>query len=191
MEIKSDIRSNSAKSNANIEFFKGNFLGALIGYNRGLCRAATNLQKSILYGNRSAVYFEVKKYDLCIENIQLARKYGYPADKLDKLMIREEKCRKLIESDVDEKQDDIWNFFKLSHKSHEKIPFIIDGIDVQSSKKYGRYLITNIDLMPGDIIAIEEPFVKHLYREFTHRCAACLKQNHLNLIPCNGCTDSE
>lgn len=189
--MKDDTKSNLLKISGNDNFSKKKFREALVDYNQSLCKAETNFQKSLLYGNRSAVYFEMKKYSMCLENIELAKHHNYPEDKLVKLNEREEKCRHFINSE-NTKNDSISQFFKLSQKSHKSIPFIIDGIEVKLSDKFGLYLITNKDLKTGDIIAIEEPFIKLLNTEFYYeRCANCLNHNFLNLIPCQNCDEGE
>jgi len=43
--------------------------------------------------------------------------------------------------------------------------------------------------LPGDIVIMEEPFYKIISpSEKNARCAVCLKQNLLNLIPCEKCS---
>ncbi|KAK7081441.1 hypothetical protein SK128_026960, partial [Halocaridina rubra] len=44
------------------------------------------------FANRSAVLFELKMYDQCIEDIELALKYGYPKEKQEKLENRRANC---------------------------------------------------------------------------------------------------
>jgi SET and MYND domain-containing protein 4 len=193
---KSDLTAETLKITGSSKFSKRYFQDALINYNEGLCRAESNFLKSLLYGNRSAVYFEVGKYKECIENIQLAKEHGYPADKIDKLNKREEKCLKTMESKQSKveinKNEPFSDFIKLSYKGHDKIPFIIEEIEKRNSKKYGNYLITTKDLKTGDIIAIEEPFVKIIDREYKYeRCSYCLKQNSYNFIPCDHCCEGK
>lgn len=193
---KSENISIEFKYRGNEHFKKKNFQEAIILYNKGLCNAETKSQLNLLYANRSAVYFEVKRFKECLENIELAKKYGYPKEKLGKLNAREVKCKEMIdtykkENIKNEDEEAAKNFFQLSYKSHPTIPFIIDGIECKRSKEFGRYLITTRDLKSGDIIAIEDPYVKIIDRESQmrfERCALCLKHNNLNLIPCDKCS---
>jgi SET and MYND domain-containing protein 4 len=178
-------------------FSKKDYREAAILYNKALCHATSNLQLSLLYANRSAVYLEVKKFKECLENIQLAKNSGYPQEKMAKLIAREVNCKtKLLIHQNEEKlskvEEAVKKFFKLSYKSHPTIPHIIDGIELRRSEEFGRHLITTRDLKAGDMIAIEEPFLKYL--ESGHvarfeRCANCLRQNNFNLIPCNKCSE--
>lgn len=189
---KNQENCDSFKLKGNKCYQNKEFLKAILFYNQSLCIAESNEQISLLYGNRSAVYFEIKRFKECLENIQLAKQYNYPEDKLVKLNNRENRCLDIIKNEKQIKEDPVSNFFKLSYKAHPKIPFIIDGVEAKYSEKYGRGLYTNKNLYAGDIIIIEEPFLKTLDDEFKHkRCNYCLKTNSYNLIPCENCTDGE
>jgi SET and MYND domain-containing protein 4 len=102
-----------------------------------------SVERSHAYANRSAVYLEVKEYQLCLDNIQLARNSGYPVEKLQTLKDREEKCKNMMESEVKSDDDDPWNFFKLSYPANEKIPFIADCLELKKNEKFGRHIVTN------------------------------------------------
>lgn len=178
------------RTDGNELFRQGEFLEALTSYNKSVCYAIDGV--SLAYANRSAVYFVVKQYEKCLENIELARKHEYPAENAQKLNEREEKCKKLAETHRANPENDPWNFFKLSHPANEKIPFIANCLELRENEKFGRYIVTNSDLKPGDIIAIEEPFYKCISRDFAYsRCAHCLKSNMLSLVPCGLCANSE
>jgi SET and MYND domain-containing protein 4 len=191
---KNSEKSDKFRDKGNLQFQSSQHLEALLSYNRSLCLAPPDSpQVSLAYANRSAVYLKVKLFHKCLQNIELARKFGYPADKLHKLDEREDRCQKLIESHkISQESDPRENFFKLSYPPHEKIPFVANCIEVKEDEKYGRYVVTNRNLEPGDIIAIDEPVYKFVDKEvFDRHCANCLKSNDLSLIPCVGCTYSE
>lgn len=81
------------------------------------------------------------------------------------------------------------DFFKLSHPPNPKIPFIAECLELKSEEQFGRYIVTNKRLKPGEIIAIEEPFCKCLLRGENYKyCCNCLNDNSLYLIPCPNCT---
>jgi tetratricopeptide (TPR) repeat protein len=174
------------------------FYQALVCYNKSLCHAIpTSEEFALTFANRSAVYYEIEEYDICMENIQLAFDFKYPADKSHKLVERYERCMELIECYNNAKNDSekfISNFFKLSYAPKKNIPLIADCIELKCSKKYGRHLITNTDLKAGDIIAIENPFYKFIFNNarFTH-CTNCLRSVKLNLFPCcnSNCNNSK
>jgi tetratricopeptide (TPR) repeat protein len=189
--MKSDEQSNIHKNNGNIHYINKLYREAIGEYNKALCFAKSDAQKGLIYGNRSAVYFKVKRYKECVENILLAISNRFPLEKLKKLNEREQQCRKFMATEQT-KEDPAADFFKLSYKAHKKIPFIIEGIECRSSTKYGNYLITTKDLKTGDIIAIEEPYLSSVCEGHTHeRCAFCLQHNNFNLMPCNDCIAGE
>lgn len=190
---KCNKTANEHRTSGN-EFYKqSKFYEALVCYNKSICFALPgSVELSLGFANRSAVYMEVNQIEMCLENIQLAIDCGYPKEKMKTLIMRQEKCLDMMETLEMDPDDDPWNFFKLSHTSNNKIPWIIDGIELRESKKFGRYLITTKALKAGDIIAIEEPFFKFLYqRQRYSRCVNCLKSLLFNLFPCLECTYSK
>jgi SET domain len=180
------------RSKGYIFFRDGNNYKALLCYNRSLLNAkksGNNINLALAYGNRSAVYIAMHEFTLCLENIKLAKDYGYPRDKLPRLIEREENCKKLMkEAKKPDPDDDPRNFFKLSYPANRKVPFIIDGLEMREDEKFGRGIYTTRDLKAGDIIAIEEPFFFALCsskrdQHFEKRCAMCMKGNKLSLTP--------
>lgn len=190
MEVeKNEKFAEQYRNEGNQHYMKGEFFKALESYNKSLCFAKSS-QLSLAYSNRSAVYFEMKRYEKCLENIQLARENNYPVDKLPILQEREQKCLKMLESKPDE-FDNTMHFFKLSYPPNKKIPFIADCLELHEDEKFDRHIITNKDLVVGDIIAIEEPFYKFLNRSVSYkRCSYCLKSSLLSLVPCPSCTST-
>jgi SET and MYND domain-containing protein 4 len=128
----------------NSMYQQSKFYEALESYNKSLMFAFPNsLERALAFGNRSAVYLEVLEYQLCLENIQLARDSGYPIEKQQILDDREEKCKKLMESEVKSDDDDPWTFFKLSYPANKKIPFIVDCLELKKNEEFGRHIVTN------------------------------------------------
>lgn len=191
--VKCNATADELRNEGNENYNHGHFLEALNFYNRSVCFAEEGSGRlGLAYANRSAVYKDAELYKECLANIELARQHGYPKDKIQKLDEREEKCKKLMEIHRADPKNDPWNFFKLSHPPNEKIPFIVNCLELKENKKFGRYIVTNSDLKPGDIIAIEEPFYTFTDKNVCFsRCAYCLKSNKLSLIPCMSCTNSK
>jgi tetratricopeptide (TPR) repeat protein len=187
------------RNEGNAYFRQSKFYEALISYNKSLCNSfessSENSDLALAYANRSAVYLELSQVDKCLENIKLARDNGYPNE--SKLKEREEKCLKLQErmADVMEEfpENDPENFFKLSYPPHEKVPSIVNCVEVQEKPKFGRCVVATQDLNPGDIISIQKMlFIKMQSGASYSRCANCYKSNLLSLIPCNlFCASSE
>lgn len=167
----------------NLSFKKNGYFEALSNYNQSLITAKLLESEELLafaYGNRSAVYFKIKQFKKCLENIQLARLNGYPADKLHKLQSREEKCHEMMQQQQEDPGDDPNDFFKLTYPANKKIPFIVDCLEIREGDKRG--IFTNQDLKAGDIIAIEESFFTFTGNYYL-QCSTCTKMDMLNLIP--------
>jgi hypothetical protein len=187
--MKDNQQAIYCRNKGNVEFRQKKFYEALIAYNKSLCHAEIGSENlSLAYANRAAVNLEVNEADKCLENIKLARAHGYANEA--KLKEREEKANKLKENHLNDPENDPENFFKLSYSPHERNPSIVNCLDIKSDPQLGRHVITNRDLNPGDVIAIEEPIFKSLLRERRYEyCTNCLKPNILSLIPCDGNCD--
>lgn len=120
-----------------------------------------------------------------MQNIQWARQHEYPADKIQKLNEREEKCKQLKAKQEKDPLDDLRDFFQLSYPANPKIPFIADCLKLGPVKSGRRGIFTTRDLKPGDIVAIEKSTIANVHRAYFHiRCCNCIKVAKLNLIPC-------
>lgn len=173
------------------EFFKDRlFFKALCAYNESLCFAETSSESmGLAFANRSAVYFEIGEFERCKENIELAMQFGYPKSNFNKLEKRKKICFSKQKQQVKQIEE---NFFKLSHKSNPKYPFIVDCLSLKQSAEFGRHVVTKKTLETGDIIAIEPPFSALLLSTHTiKRCTCCYGQFNLNLLPCSGCTSGK
>jgi SET and MYND domain-containing protein 4 len=192
---KCNVKSEQLRIDGNKFYTQRSFFEALLKYNESLCYAETGSENlGFAFANRSAVFLEMKLYDKCLNNIELAKQNNYPEKSFEILNKREEKCKEMMKN---EKSSATWNFFKLSHPPHKNIPFIADCLEVKISEKYGRHVITNRQLKVGEIIAIERPFCSILLseskfvqvpeRNIYQRCSNCLAENALDLIPCSTC----
>jgi SET and MYND domain-containing protein 4 len=174
------------RNQGNMKFNQRQFYEALVCYNKSLCFAKSGSDNSgLAYANRSAIYLEVKEIDKCLENIQLARAHKYANEA--KLNEREEKAQNLKVNNRKDPENDTANFFKLSYPANERNPSIVNCLEVYESQQFGRYVITNKDLNPGDILVIEEPMFKTTSFDGRFlRCSNCFKSNLLSLVPCDG-----
>ena len=191
---KSSIIAESCRSEGNKFYTKRKFVDALKCYNQSLCFAELGTSDwGLVYANKSAVYFELKIFLKSLENIELAKKNWYPAENFGKLSKRKAMCEEAIEKKIKQTSAIAFGqkFLKLSYKPNKKLPFIAECLEMRSSEVFGRYIITNVDLKPGDIIAIEEPFTKCLLPEHSYvYCANCLRDNFMDLVPCFDCTST-
>lgn len=114
----------------------------------------------------------------------MAIECGYPADRVEKLKEREEKCIKLQKEVIEDTEHNINFFAKLSHPPNPKIPFIIDCLELRKTK-HGHGIFTKQDLSPGDIIAVEETLLTVMNQDGQYtRCCNCMKTSMLSLMPC-------
>jgi hypothetical protein len=185
-EHKSDKESNKFRLAGNQDFQHKKWFCALANYNKALSFAKSMIEAALCYGNRSAVYLEVKLYDHCLQNIQWARENGYPENKMSKLIKREAKCKDRMSKPKEKEPEDFWDFFKLSYPANEKIPWLVDCVEMKWTEKYGRGIYAKQDLKAGDIICVEEPVFNYTKEGFGYlQCYNCFKTNALNLIPCD------
>jgi hypothetical protein len=157
----------------------------LIVTNSKLVTAKCDSDKTILYSRRSGMYLLLKQYQHALNNIQLAIDHCHSDKILQKLRDRLSSTKKLME--LPNPEDDPWNFFKLSHPPHPRIPFISDCLEIRKSQNLGRGIYTNRDLQPGDVISVEEVFMPYQTFQSTsaiERCFNCLGSNMLDLLPC-------
>lgn len=137
------------------------------------------------YANRSLVYFELKKYDLSLNNILLAQE-NHTGEIQTTLNERKIKCMKLMKTAAAEEPDlNLSSFIKLSHPPNPSIPFIADCLELRNTE-FGRGVVTKGNLQVGDVIAIEKNTLSFLCEEGKYKkCCKCCKSFMLNLIPCS------
>lgn len=135
--------SASLQIEGNLLVEDGKLFEALELFNKSLCYAQSNSDISSAYECRSVAYLKAKEYHLCADNIELARKYCDNIDRIDVLSNRKKKCDELTGYDQRKVDDDPWNFFKLSYKPNDKIPCVVDCLELHNNKKFGRFIITN------------------------------------------------
>jgi hypothetical protein len=196
---KSCEKSNLVRSEGNNLYKERKFHDAVVRYNKSLCLSESGSENlGLAYANRSAICFELRLFEKCLKNISLARAHNYPKENFGILKSREQKC---AESIARAKPSMSKEFFKLSHKCHDKIPHIIDSLEMKMSVKYGRHIVTRKDLHVGDVVALESPFCSVLLTQSRFvdvdggnkylRCSLCLKSNEFELVPCEKCCSGE
>lgn len=197
---KSGAKSENLRAEANRLYVQKKFYDATLKYNESLCFAEPESENmGLAYANRAAVYYEMKLYDKCLRDIELAKQSHYPEKNFETLKKREEKCLEQMKQHQDETQSsDTWNYFKLSYPANKKLPFVAECLELKVDKKYGRHIVTNRSLKVGDIVAIDDPTFKVIKADSRYstcfesntfqRCGNCLNENLLSLIPCSSCS---
>jgi len=192
--FKSDSKCEELRKEGNQLYQQKKYTEALVCYNKALCYAKKidSKEAAFCFANRSAVYLELKLPEACLENIELARNAGYPAEKI--LDTRKDKCREMIDTkDPAEEytRTTIRDFFKLAYPAHEKLPSLANCIEMRDNKKFGRGFHATQDLKAGEVIAVSEPVMKALFMNGIYkRCTNCLKMKSMNLMPCSGCVSA-
>lgn len=200
---KSNDKAEAARSAGNKFYVERSFFDALEKYNESLCYAVEDSEAvGLAFANRSAVYFEMKLYGKCLKNLELAKVNGYPKKNFSILDKRAEKCSEQITNGNEADNEEVpIDFIKLNHQANPKLPFVADCLELRSSEKFGRFVITNKDLKVGDIVAIERPKFRIIKSDSRYescqeknkfqRCCFCLRDNLMDLIPCKSCADCE
>lgn len=165
---------------------KENF-DALIEFNKSLCFAVPgSVPMASTYANRAEVYFQLKLYENCLNNIELAIDSGCSRSKTAELLKCKKLCRQLMRDDY--KQHSPWDTFKLSTDPHQDVPFLSNCLNVRSVPDVGQKFIVNQELKSGDFVAIIDgasKLINPLARQL--RCSWCLQDAKLDLLPCRGC----
>lgn len=84
--------------------------------------------------------------------------------------------------------DEEKNIFQVKNPRLD-LPYISKHLKVGVDKYYGRYIFTTSALLPGDVIAIEEPFLKSLEVRGTSskKCVNCLNLCKDTSLSCHNC----
>lgn len=166
------------------------YFQAILAYNHGLLYAETgSTEVALLYGNRSASYFSLGEYQLCLDNIELARAHGFPGAKLHRLAARENSCRRLLREAGEPQEDERLKLFRMSYPTNPRLPSLAECVELGNDGNEP-CLTTNRDLYTGDVIAKIEPLMLLFnQRARLHHCTYCGKNSMLlSLIPCPNCT---
>lgn len=148
-----------------------------------------------------AVLIEWKEYDLCRENIKLAKESGCPEKLIQKLDDRDLKCVSMMEQKKSNKPmkevkihvsrcspidsminlvDPLFSCDKyhgdadLSLAANPKMPFAVNCMEMKHESEYGCHIVTKEDLKAGQIVVIETPFVHApTTKDDTYRYTKC------------------
>lgn len=124
---KSIEESKRMRDIGNMSFKNGNFMDALNQYTQAVRYAPYPNQDikdnslALALANRSAALYSLTRYRLCLLDIDLAIKYGYPENNMFKLLIRKVKCLHILSvwaNDVEQIKDNLRSLIK-SHETKE------------------------------------------------------------------------
>ncbi|XP_042205046.1 SET and MYND domain-containing protein 4-like isoform X2 [Homarus americanus] len=169
-------------------------------------KGATSLNQveSILaqaFKSRSVVLFEIKRYEKCSDDIDLALKFGYPQTSCKKLLDMKIKCQKLISADKERVNpsakalgpDDLYFAFEIPNppplaESNPTIPSLSSAVKMTFSQTMGRHVIAAKDINPGEILGVDEGYCSAVFFEdMKTYCTVCLTRC-LTPLPCPCCS---
>lgn len=161
---------------------------ALIYLNKSLCLAESGSGLiTKIFKARSDIYDSMKNSDKCSENKKLARDSQVPKEAVSQ---SDDGGPSLANQQQQQAENSgAWDFFKLKYPSRQNYPTISNCLELQKNEALERIIVTNQDLEPGDVIAIEETPFKALYTlgHPIYRCANCFNSNEMSLIPDDDC----
>lgn len=169
---------------------KGFYVNAVLEINKALCSAPNDTESiGLLYATRSNILEKMTLYAEALESNKLALdSILSPCKRGEAENAQRELSRKVCAGGKKEHH----NFrVALSYPACPSNPFVIKDIRVEEDCQYGRYLKTERDLEVGDVICIEQPYVKTIQPEQIYtRCTHCLEEAPHLLVPCTGCTNA-
>lgn len=177
-ELSTDFRREG-----NEKFADQKWLDAMDLYNESLCFGIRSENVSIAYANRSACFFQLKMYETCIFDIDLAMKSIYPECLMPKLLKRKADCLKLIETTEKYKEFEP----KLSFEANENFPGMANVLQIECNPQFGRHITAKCDIDVGKTVLIEEAFVSAMFANGSKSCCTCYKTT-VNLIACHKCS---
>lgn len=151
-----------------------------------------SVEVAYAFATRSACFLRMNMPEECLMDIELAKQSNYPANMIQDLETRKNKCINML---VDDKfKEDRFTPFKpkLSFDEHKNFAGVADCLEIRKNTDYGRHVIAMSDLKIGQTILVEEPFAiikqksSKIAREY---CARCFKE-YKNFIMCKNCISS-
>lgn len=180
---KSNLHSVKCRTFGNSFYATKQWLKAIESYNGSLCFAEIGAVESIslAYANRSACFLQLKMYDECLADIQLAIQSKYP----EKLMPKLEKRKAICLEQIGRNDRSATIGAELSFESNENFSCMANVLQIKHTDEFGRHITAKSDIGVGKIVLKENATLSigDKYR----RCDTCWKSN-VNLIPCTKCT---
>ncbi len=184
---KSNHGSKLCREVGNRLFSEEKWIEAIGLYNRAIC-AAKNVSSELVglaYANRSACFFELKMYEKCLVDINLAKEANFPQRLMAKLDKRRDDCLNFIEAGTHPVPFEP----KLSFDTHPKFTGMACVLEIKSNKEFGRHITVTSDIDVGSIVVMEKAFMTAYRYEKFRRCDTCMMKD-TNLMPCTRCTDT-
>ncbi|XP_031619051.1 SET and MYND domain-containing protein DDB_G0273591-like [Contarinia nasturtii] len=183
--VKNNDTANFFRNEGNLYFKQKSWIEAMELYSKSLSFAEPGtVNRSFSYASRASCFFQMKNYDKCLIDIELAVQSNYPEQMMPVLMKRKEDCVRLMKQHTADTPFDP----KLSFIASEKFPCMADAIEIQQNKEFGRHIVARCDIDVGQTILVEENFVSTFSSFDRINCYECM-QTMKNFLPCNTCVD--
>lgn len=185
---KDDEKSIELRMKGNQQIKQKNWPAAMELYNQSLRLATAGSEHvSLVYANRSVCFLQMKKYDRCLVDIELARKANYPERLMHKLKEREATCLKLMNDEPSKLDEE----FKpaLSFDANEKFPCLANVLEIRNNDEFGNHIVATRDIDVGQIVVLEDVFASTVFSDDKTLCRTCMKSAQ-NFIPAEKCSDA-
>ncbi|KAL5284889.1 hypothetical protein ACFFRR_006920 [Megaselia abdita] len=180
---KNDTKSDCSRKKGNCLFAKGEYSKSLNCYYNALALAASDENKTLCYGNISAVFFKTGKLESCLAVIEHVKKLHSSKDNyFKKISKREEQCQQLL------KNKKKINYPKTLPLSYPKNPNNHEIVNcIKRGPKGG--VVANQALKMGDVIAVTKPFLRAMEQTPSkNTCSNCWKDMiETNIAVCDNC----
>ncbi|XP_055296403.1 SET and MYND domain-containing protein 4-like [Sitodiplosis mosellana] len=183
---KNNSISDNFRANGNMYFKQKLWVEAMEFYSQSLYFAETGTNNvSFAYANRATCFLNMKEYEKCLKDIDLAVEAKYPEHLMSKLMKRKADCVNLMKKNPAVAAFDP----KLSLKASEPFPCMADALEIQRNDEFGRHLVAKCDIDVGQTILVEENFASIASGYDRVNCFECI-QTKMNFMPCTECSDA-
>lgn len=188
---KSRAQSATFRKQGNDNYKAGRNRLAIELYNKALAFAPLFSEEMILaYGNRSAVFFSIKYFTGCVNDINTCLVIGCSEDLARKLRIRRDEATPYVMIELAVKSignsEFVNSYLQFNFKRNSDVPCA--SADVAFMTRDGAKRATaGSDIIPGTVIAEERAFVSCPLEDIYLSCYYCNRAD-LCLYPCDGCT---
>lgn len=186
---KNDAQSILYRKQGDELFHQKKWYEAMKIYNQSLCLAeirSSNL--GIGYAKRAQCFYQLKMYENCLLDLDLARFANYPRPSYELLDIREVECLKLIEERPADSNEGLKAPIvpSLSFKPHDSYPEMANVLEIERNKDSDWQIVAKEDIKVGKIVLVEKSFISMLNQSYD-KCCVC-SRTLTNLLPCNKCS---
>lgn len=186
--FKSDEFATKLRNEGEDCFENGDWFEAMKLYNLSLRFAEIDSESvALVYGNRALCFLQLKMYDKCLADIDLAKNAKYPQYSMSKLENKRTECVEQMTAG-----DQFEEFIpKLDFDADENYPGMANVLEIKYNQHFGRHVIAKCDIDVGKIVLLEDAFISQECslpeQSILMICEYCQK-SLMNFIACDTCT---